>query len=413
MTRVMREFHRPEIRHENLAEGHVRLTTLRVINDALTHVRVTNALFPYTFVIPLSETITITQLHVPVDDGSTYWYSFFTSYDQPLDKEEMRRQRLDAWTCPTTCRRRAATTTGASTRPSSARAPTWAWAKATSTCTTSGRWKAWAPSRTARASTWAPATRSSWPTGALLQAAIDTVAAGGHPRWPGPTHRAPAAPTPSTASRRRRAGSVLAGAGAAKREAAPWRQGGDRRGRVLSSFARPAACTTRGARRPARSCCSAAEHGVEQVRIGWCDLHGMLRGKTLMPAALPSALRDGVGMVSTLLLKDTSDRTVFKVFEAATQDELPGFGQAGNLLLLPDPDSLVLLPWAPGTAWLRAQPWFADGTPVPVDPRRGAAACAGPAGRGRLRAAVRAGGRVPHLPHHRRTAGPGRRRLAG
>jgi phthalate 4,5-dioxygenase oxygenase subunit len=75
MTRVMREFHRPEIRHENLAEGHVRLTTLRVINDALTHVRVTNALFPYTFVIPLSETITITQLHVPVDDVSTYWYS--------------------------------------------------------------------------------------------------------------------------------------------------------------------------------------------------------------------------------------------------------------------------------------------------------------------------------------------------
>jgi glutamine synthetase len=113
--------------------------------------------------------------------------------------------------------------------------------------------------------------------------------------------------------------------------------------------------------------------GVEQVRIGWCDLHGMLRGKTLMPAALPSALLEGLSMVSTLLLKDTSDRTVFKVFEAATQDELPGlpnlFG-AGNLLLLPDPDSLLMLPWAPGTAWLRAQPWFADGTPVAVDPRR-------------------------------------------
>lgn len=114
-------------------------------------------------------------------------------------------------------------------------------------------------------------------------------------------------------------------------------------------------------------------HGVEQVRIGWCDLHGMLRGKTLMPAALPSALHEGLSMVSTLLLKDTSDRTVFKIFERATQDEWPGFLSlfgAGNLLLLPDPDSLVMLPWAPGTAWLRAQPWFADGTPVAVDPRR-------------------------------------------
>ncbi|MEN9630698.1 MAG: Phthalate 4,5-dioxygenase oxygenase subunit, partial [Pseudomonadota bacterium] len=100
MTRVMREFHRPEIRHETLAEGHLRLTALRVIDDRLTHVRVTNALFPYTFVIPLSETITITQLHVPVDDVNTYWYAFFTSYDRPLDQEEMRRQRLEAVDLP-------------------------------------------------------------------------------------------------------------------------------------------------------------------------------------------------------------------------------------------------------------------------------------------------------------------------
>jgi phthalate 4,5-dioxygenase oxygenase subunit len=38
-------------------------------------------------VIPLSETITITQMHVPVDDTHTYWYSFFTSFAEPLDKE--------------------------------------------------------------------------------------------------------------------------------------------------------------------------------------------------------------------------------------------------------------------------------------------------------------------------------------
>jgi phenylpropionate dioxygenase-like ring-hydroxylating dioxygenase large terminal subunit len=100
MTRVLREFHRPEIRHALLGEGHVRLTTLRAIDDRLTHVRVTNALFPYTFVIPLSETITITQLHVPVDDVNTYWYAFFTSYDQPLDKEAMRSQRLDHMQLP-------------------------------------------------------------------------------------------------------------------------------------------------------------------------------------------------------------------------------------------------------------------------------------------------------------------------
>ena len=100
MTRVLREFHSPEIRHEPMAEGWTRLTTLRAISDTLTHVRVTNALFPYTFVIPLSESITITQMHVPVDDTNTYWYSFFTSFGEPLDKEAMRQQRLQGVSLP-------------------------------------------------------------------------------------------------------------------------------------------------------------------------------------------------------------------------------------------------------------------------------------------------------------------------
>ena len=100
MTRVMREFCQPEIRFENVAEGLVKLTTLRPMTDELTHVRVTHAAFPSTFVIPLSETITITQMHVPVDDTRTYWYSFFTSFDGPLDKETMRAQRLACVSLP-------------------------------------------------------------------------------------------------------------------------------------------------------------------------------------------------------------------------------------------------------------------------------------------------------------------------
>ena len=100
MTRVMREVCSPEIRHEEVAPGLTRLTALRLINDQLTHVRVTHAAFPHTFVIPLSETVTITQMHVPVDDTHTYWYSFFTSFAGPLDQETMRRQRLAHMTLP-------------------------------------------------------------------------------------------------------------------------------------------------------------------------------------------------------------------------------------------------------------------------------------------------------------------------
>ncbi|MEO8023812.1 glutamine synthetase family protein [Polaromonas sp.] len=110
--------------------------------------------------------------------------------------------------------------------------------------------------------------------------------------------------------------------------------------------------------------------GIELVRFAWCDLHGALRGKTLVASAAAQAMQDGVGMVSTLLLKDTSDRTAFKVFEAGGAAGLPGFEFASNLLLLADPASFKELPWAPGIGWVQAQPWMQDGSPVELDTRR-------------------------------------------
>ena len=131
--------------------------------------------------------------------------------------------------------------------------------------------------------------------------------------------------------------------------------------------ARAAACEALGRRLEASD--------VQRVRVAWCDGHGALRGKTLMPAAVAAALHEGVGMVGTLMLKDTSDRTVFPVFDGESADDAggavpPGFGGACNLLLLPDPASFRVLPWAGGTGWLQGQPWFADATPVPQDSRR-------------------------------------------
>lgn len=110
--------------------------------------------------------------------------------------------------------------------------------------------------------------------------------------------------------------------------------------------------------------------GLELVRLGWCDLHGLVRGKTVVAAAAERVMREGIGLVSTLMLKDTADRTVFKVFEPDGTRGLPGFGQANNLVLLPDPASFRQLPWTTGTGWLRCQPWFQDGVPVELDTRR-------------------------------------------
>lgn len=119
------------------------------------------------------------------------------------------------------------------------------------------------------------------------------------------------------------------------------------------------------------------EAGLTQVRIAWGDLHGTFRGKTLVLDAadadgrvLRHAFGEGIGFVSTILLKDTSDRTAFKVFDPEAPSALPGLRGANNLFLLPDPTSFVVLPWAAKTGWLRAEPFFADGTEVAIDPRR-------------------------------------------
>jgi len=99
MTRIMREFPRPRIEVEPTDYG-MRILTLRRLSDRNTHVRVTNLIFPNTFVIPMSREMTITQWHVPIDDVRHYWYAIFTSFGAPVDKDEMRRQRLELYELP-------------------------------------------------------------------------------------------------------------------------------------------------------------------------------------------------------------------------------------------------------------------------------------------------------------------------
>ena len=99
MTRLMREHSMPRIEVEPTDYG-MRVITLRKISDTNTHVRVTNLMFPHAFIIPMSSEMTITQWHVPIDDTRHYWYAIFTSFGAPVDKNEMRRQRLQLYELP-------------------------------------------------------------------------------------------------------------------------------------------------------------------------------------------------------------------------------------------------------------------------------------------------------------------------
>jgi phenylpropionate dioxygenase-like ring-hydroxylating dioxygenase large terminal subunit len=99
MTQVLREFNQPELRIEKTDWGQ-RLITLRHLDEHSTHVRVTQTFFPQAFLIPMSDEITITQWHVPIDDTNTYWYTLFTSYGEPIDKEHFRSMRLKTYPAP-------------------------------------------------------------------------------------------------------------------------------------------------------------------------------------------------------------------------------------------------------------------------------------------------------------------------
>ena len=99
ITKVLREYGRPRIDVEQTEYG-LRIVALREIDQTLTHVRVTNIAFPNAFIIPLSEDMTISQWHVPVDDVNNYWFAIFTSFKGAVDKQSMRAQRLAQYDLP-------------------------------------------------------------------------------------------------------------------------------------------------------------------------------------------------------------------------------------------------------------------------------------------------------------------------
>jgi phenylpropionate dioxygenase-like ring-hydroxylating dioxygenase large terminal subunit len=99
MTQLLREYPRPEITVEETDYG-LRLIALRHLAGGSTHIRITNQIFPEAISIPMSREMIITQWHVPIDDEHCYWYSMFTSFAGPVDKEKMRAQRLEEHRLP-------------------------------------------------------------------------------------------------------------------------------------------------------------------------------------------------------------------------------------------------------------------------------------------------------------------------
>jgi glutamine synthetase len=113
-----------------------------------------------------------------------------------------------------------------------------------------------------------------------------------------------------------------------------------------------------------------AQRGMHTVRFAFADQHGVLRGKTLVASEAGGALASGIGVTTTLLAKDTAHRTVFPVFTPGGGFGLREMQGAADMLMVADPTTFRVLPWAPGTGWVLCELHFHDGRPVPFDTRR-------------------------------------------
>jgi glutamine synthetase len=111
------------------------------------------------------------------------------------------------------------------------------------------------------------------------------------------------------------------------------------------------------------------EQGLEAVRIAFPDQHGLLRGKALMAGETAGAFANGVGIASSVFAKDTASRTVFPVWSPGGGFGLPAFEGAGDVLMVPDPITFCVLPWAHRTGWMLADIYLPDGRPVPFATR--------------------------------------------
>jgi glutamine synthetase len=95
------------------------------------------------------------------------------------------------------------------------------------------------------------------------------------------------------------------------------------------------------------------------VRFLYCDNGGIIRGKTTHASKLASRMREGIGQ--TLAMQ------AFTGVETLAPVE--GMGPVGEFRLIPDPDTFVILPYAPNTGSMMCDMIRTDGIPWEACPR--------------------------------------------
>jgi len=117
----------------------------------------------------------------------------------------------------------------------------------------------------------------------------------------------------------------------------------------------------------ARAACELAarleRESLDLVRIAWTDSHGYARAKAVSVPAFLEALEGGYNINVATWTLDASGGRVFRSFVRGGGMDLDEMTGSPNLMVVPDPATFRVLPWAPGVGWVLCDEYFADGTP--------------------------------------------------
>src|SRR5882672_12747873 len=109
---------------------------------------------------------------------------------------------------------------------------------------------------------------------------------------------------------------------------------------------------------------------LELVRIAWADPHGASRAKALSLPVFFDALENGYNINVATTTLDSAGGRVFKSFTRGGGMGLDEMTGSPNLVVVPDPSTFRVLPWAPGVGWILCDEYFNSGVPFHFSPRQ-------------------------------------------
>src|SRR5215468_6505376 len=110
-------------------------------------------------------------------------------------------------------------------------------------------------------------------------------------------------------------------------------------------------------------------HGLRTVRLVVVDQHGQPRAKALSPDAAIEALVNGLDFSGAIYSMDTGNNVFVPPFAADGGFGIAEFTGFPDVVIVPDPATFRILPWADHTGWMLCEAYFGNGQPVPLDSR--------------------------------------------